>query len=102
MATEGASASAPPPTWPGLLSTLLRREDLSSTETAWAMERVMLGEATPVQVAGFVTALRAKGEAPAELTGLVQSMLAHARRISVEGPIVDTCGTGGDRAHTVN
>ena len=62
----------------------------------------MLGEATPVQVAGFVVALRAKGEAPDEVTGLVRAMLALASRITVEGPAVDTCGTGGDRANTVN
>ena len=62
----------------------------------------MLGEATPVQVAGFVVALRAKGEAPDEVTGLVRAMLAVASRFTVEGPAVDTCGTGGDRANTVN
>jgi anthranilate phosphoribosyltransferase len=66
------------------------------------MEQVMLGEATPAQLAGFVTALRAKGESPAEVGGLVAAMLAHAERIDVPGPAVDTCGTGGDRAHTVN
>ena len=62
----------------------------------------MLGEATPVQLAGFVVALRAKGESPEEVAGLVSTMLAHAQQIDVPGPIVDTCGTGGDRAHTVN
>lgn len=88
--------------WPSLLSALLRREDLSEQDTTWAMEQVMLGEATPAQIAGFVMALRSKGEAPAELTGLVSAMLAHAERIDVPGPLVDTCGTGGDRSHTVN
>ena len=62
----------------------------------------MQGEATPAQVAGFVVALRAKGETPGEIAGLVDAMLAHARRISVPGVAVDTCGTGGDGAHTVN
>jgi anthranilate phosphoribosyltransferase len=66
------------------------------------MEQVMVGEATPVQVAGFVVALRAKGESAAELGGLVRTMLEHATRITVPGVTVDTCGTGGDRAHTVN
>lgn len=92
----------PAPTWPGLLTALLRGEDLAAGDTAWAMEQIMLGEATPVQVAGFVVALRAKGEAPDEVSGLVGAMMAHAERISVPGPVVDTCGTGGDRAHTVN
>ncbi len=90
------------PTWPGLLSTLLGGTDLTAADTAWAMEQVMLGEATPVQVAGFVVALRAKGESPDEVTGLVRAMLDAAARISVAGPAVDTCGTGGDRANTVN
>jgi anthranilate phosphoribosyltransferase len=85
-----------------LLAALLQRSELSSDDTAWAMEQVMSGEATPVQVAGFVVALRAKGESPTEVAGLVATMLAHAERIDVPGPIVDTCGTGGDRAHTVN
>jgi anthranilate phosphoribosyltransferase len=92
----------PAPTWPGLLTRLLGGRDLAAADTAWAMEQVMLGEATPVQVAGFVVALRAKGEAPDEVTGLVQAMLAVASRFTVEGPAVDTCGTGGDRANTVN
>ena len=88
--------------WGGLLTTLLRGEDLAADDTAWAMEQVMVGEATPVQVAGFVVALRAKGESAAELGGLVRTMLEHATRITVPGVTVDTCGTGGDRAHTVN
>ncbi|HEX6920618.1 MAG TPA: anthranilate phosphoribosyltransferase, partial [Actinomycetes bacterium] len=92
----------PDPTWPGLLSALLRGEDLAAGDTGWAMEQVMLGEATPAQVAGFVVALRAKGESPDEVSGLVAAMLDHAVRIEVPGPAVDTCGTGGDRAHTVN
>ena len=49
------------PTWPGLLNRLLAREDLPASDTAWAMREVMLGEATPSQIAGFVVALRAKG-----------------------------------------
>jgi len=89
-------------TWPVLLSALLARQDLSAADTAWAMEQVMSGEATPAQVAGFVVALRSKGESPDEVAGLVETMLRHATRIEVPGPAVDTCGTGGDRAHTVN
>jgi anthranilate phosphoribosyltransferase len=66
------------------------------------MNQVMSGEATPAQVAGFAMALRAKGETADEVDGLVHAMLDHALRVTVEGPAVDTCGTGGDRAHTVN
>ena len=57
------------PTWPGLLTRLLRREDLSAEDTRWAMREVMTGEATPAQVAGFLVALRAKGESPEEVSG---------------------------------
>ncbi len=66
------------------------------------MGQVMDGEATQAQVAGFAVALRAKGEAPAEVAALVDAMLARSRAVDVSGPLVDTCGTGGDRAHTVN
>jgi anthranilate phosphoribosyltransferase len=88
--------------WPTLLNALLRGDQLSSDDTAWAMGEVMSGAATPVQIAGFVIALRAKGESAAEMDGLVRAMLDHAHRIEVPGPIVDVVGTGGDRAHTVN
>ena len=66
------------------------------------MGEVMAGEATPVQVAGFLVALRAKGETPAEVAGLVEVMLAEAAEVVVTDRVVDTCGTGGDRANTVN
>jgi anthranilate phosphoribosyltransferase len=66
------------------------------------MAEVMAGDASPVQVAGFAVALRAKGETAAEVAGLVASMLAAAAPASVEGRVVDTCGTGGDRSNTVN
>ena len=93
------------PTWPDLTAALLRREDLGSTQTAWAMDRVMSGDASPVQLAGFLVALRAKGETAAEVVGLVEAMLAHAATVELPtslGPTVDTCGTGGDRSNTVN
>jgi anthranilate phosphoribosyltransferase len=88
--------------WPALIGALLRGEHLTSTDTAWAMGEVMAGEATAAQVAGFVIALRAKGETPDEVAGLVQVMLARAAPVSVPGRVVDTCGTGGDRSNTVN
>ena len=66
------------------------------------MGEVMGGEATPAQVAGFVVALRAKGETPEEVAGLVEVMLAEAAPVSVAQRVVDTCGTGGDRSNTVN
>lgn len=92
--------------WPHLLTALLRGEELSTADTAWAMGEIMAGSATPVQVAGFAVALRAKGETPAELAGLVEAMLSAATRLELpeetRAEAVDVVGTGGDRAHTVN
>jgi len=90
------------PSWPEVLSALLRGESLAADVTAWAMDEVMNGDATTAQIAAFAIALRAKGETPDEVGGLVRAMLAHAHRLTVDGVAVDTCGTGGDRAHTVN
>lgn len=96
------AAPGAPPTWPGLLTSLLAGQDLTSADTAWAMGQVMNAEATPVQVAGFLVALRAKGETVGEVRGLAEEMLRHAVRIEVAEPSLDIVGTGGDRAHTVN
>ncbi|MBO1413949.1 anthranilate phosphoribosyltransferase [Streptomyces sp. FH025] len=89
-------------TWPDLLAALLKGEDLDRASTAWAMDRIMSGEASPVQVAGFMVALRAKGETVDEIAGLVDAMYAHAEPLHIPGPAVDIVGTGGDRAKTVN
>jgi len=88
--------------WPGVLSALLARQALTRDEASWAMAQIMDGDATPAQVAGFAIALRAKGETADEVSGLVATMLSRAARIAVEGSAVDTCGTGGDRSHSVN
>jgi anthranilate phosphoribosyltransferase len=88
--------------WPTLLSTVIAGRSLSSADTTWAMNEIMTGAATPVQIAGFAVALRAKGETTDEITGLVRAMLDHAAPLRIDGPAVDTCGTGGDRAATVN
>ena len=66
------------------------------------MNEIMGGNATDVQIAGFLVALRAKGETVAELTGLVDSMVANARQVRIEGQTLDIVGTGGDRQNTVN
>jgi anthranilate phosphoribosyltransferase len=93
-------------TWPNLLGALLRDEELSTEDTAWAMGEIMAGSATTAQIAGFAMALRAKGETPSEIAGLVQMMLANAARVELTDALradaVDVVGTGGDRAHTVN
>jgi len=93
-------------TWPELFATLLRGEELSTADTAWAMDEIMSGSASAAQIAGFALALRAKGETPAELAGLVEAMLARAVPVrlapDLRTDVVDIVGTGGDRAHTVN
>jgi len=100
---------------------LVRRVDLSETEARQVMEYIMVGEATPAQIAAFITALRMKGETVEEITGAAKAMRSMATRIEAKGPaialesnglnqaeetveetIVDTCGTGGDGANTFN
>ena len=96
--------------WPPLLLALMRGEELSTADTAWAMSEIMSGEATPVQVASFAVAMRAKGETAGEIAGLVEAMLDAATRVDLARVLgeesahdaVDVVGTGGDRAHTVN
>ncbi|MBB5156208.1 anthranilate phosphoribosyltransferase [Saccharopolyspora phatthalungensis] len=88
--------------WAGLLGSLVAGEDLAAEETAWAMDLIMSGEATPTRVAAFVVALRAKGETPAEVRGMADAMLAHARPLEITQRAVDVVGTGGDRSGSVN
>lgn len=88
--------------WADVLQELLRGDDLSPEVAGWAMDQILVGEATPVQVAGFAVALRAKGESVAELRGLSSAMLERATAISLPAEAVDVVGTGGDRANTVN
>ncbi len=97
-------------TWPALVVALVRGEELSTQDTAWAMSEIMSGSATPVQIASFAVALRAKGETAGEIAGLVEAMLAAAAQIDLAHLLgveaardaVDVVGTGGDRAQTVN
>jgi anthranilate phosphoribosyltransferase len=86
-----------------LIEKLQRRQDLSMEEAAAAMDEIMEGRAQPAQIAGLLIALAMKGERPAEVVGLARTMRARATRLSrrYDG-VFDTCGTGGDRAHTFN
>ncbi len=89
-------------TWPDLTTALLGGSDLSAEQTAWAMDEILAGAASPVQIAGFVVALRAKGETVDEITGLVDAMYQHAVPLELPGRWVDVVGTGGDRSMSVN
>ncbi|WP_030679520.1 anthranilate phosphoribosyltransferase [Streptomyces sp. NRRL B-1347] len=100
--TPAGGDTAAARSWPDVLNGLLDGRDQSADDTAWAMDRIMRGEATDAQIAGFAVALRAKGETVEEISGLVRAMYEHAHVIDVPGPSVDIVGTGGDGAKTVN
>ena len=70
-ATAPGTGATVAPTWPGLLGRLLRGDDLAEAEAAWAMDRMMSGEASPAQVAAFAVALRGKGETAEEILSLI-------------------------------
>jgi anthranilate phosphoribosyltransferase len=88
--------------WGQAITKLLNGESLTGEEASAAMGEIMEGAATPAQVAGFVVALRSKGETVDEITGLVETMRAYSLKVDVTDDVVDTCGTGGDRAGTFN
>ncbi len=90
------------PSWPGLIGQLIKGEPLTADAAAWAMNEIMEGAATPVQIAGFGVAMRMKGETPAEVDAMALALLSRAAPLSIPGRIVDLVGTGGDRARTVN
>jgi anthranilate phosphoribosyltransferase len=78
------------------------RRNLTEEEAASAMAEVFAGEATPAQLAAFLIALRLKGETVDEIAGMARVMRQHALRVQVDGPLLDTCGTGGDGRGTFN
>ncbi|HHV20539.1 MAG TPA: anthranilate phosphoribosyltransferase [Propionibacterium sp.] len=90
------------PTWPDLTTRLVGGFDLTGEQVQWAMGEILLGAASPVQVAGFAVALRAKGETVEELSAMADVMLEFATPITLDRDAVDVVGTGGDRANTVN
>src|SRR5918992_3179633 len=82
---------------------LVNRADLSEEETIDVINQIMTGEATPLQVASFLTALRMKGETVEEITGAPRVMREKAHRVQVGSKVVlDTCGTGGGQKSTFN
>lgn len=88
--------------WPGVITAVLDRRDLSVAEATWAMRQVMAGEATAAQLAGFLIALRAKGETVDEVVGFRDAILEAAQPLDVPAGVLDIVGTGGDRFGTVN
>jgi anthranilate phosphoribosyltransferase len=78
------------------------RRDLTEEEAGAAMRDILCGEATPAQLGAFLIALRLKGETVDEIAGMASVMREHALRVDVDGPLLDTCGTGGDGQGTFN
>jgi anthranilate phosphoribosyltransferase len=80
------------------------RHDLSASEAQAAMETILSGESSSIQIAAFLTALKMKGESVDELVGFARAMRKAARPVRVEGveALIDTCGTGGDGGSTFN
>src|SRR5262245_40902761 len=89
--------------FPALIDKLQRRQDLTVDEAASAMDEIMEGRAQPSQIAALLVGLSMKGERPAEIVGFARTMRGRATRLSRNhGELFDTCGTGGDGAHTFN
>jgi anthranilate phosphoribosyltransferase len=84
------------------IAKLVKCQSLTEAEAAAAFETIMRGDATPVQIAGFVIALRIKGETVEELTGFAKAARQMSTPIDVDGDLLDTCGTGGDGLATFN
>src|SRR4051812_37178469 len=76
--------------------------DLSEDEAAAVMEEIFSGEATPAQLSAFLIALRMKGESVDEIAGMARVMRDRALQVDADGPLLDTCGTGGDGTGTFN
>ena len=91
-----------PDLWPRTLQRLASHQALSADDAADVMRAIMTGDVTPAQAGGFLMALRTKGETVDELDGLARTALEFANPVSPPAPVLDTCGTGGDRSGTFN
>jgi anthranilate phosphoribosyltransferase len=85
-----------------ILARLSRREDLFDDDIAAALGEILEGRVGDVQAAGFIVALRTKGETEGELAALVRTMHRYSTAVEVDAGAIDTCGTGGDRSGTIN
>lgn len=85
------------------IAQLVQGQNLDAASAEAVMNQIMEGEATPAQIGGFLMALRMKGETIEEITGCARAMRNAAVKVqSRRADVVDTCGTGGDGAHTFN
>ena len=88
--------------WPTTLTDLLAGGNLSVDQATWAMSEIVSGNVASSQLAGFLVALRAKGETVDEVIGFRDAVLAHAVSLDVSSRALDIVGTGGDQHKTVN
>jgi anthranilate phosphoribosyltransferase len=92
--------------WPALIGELIAGRDLNRDQTGAALSDILLGDATPAQIAGFLVALRAKGETADELAGLLSVAMSEASIVPLTDDererCVDVVGTGGDGSHSIN
>jgi len=88
--------------WPSVLTDLSHRRALDGTQASAAMTAMMQGDATEAQIGAFLLGLRTKGETVEEMEALAGTMLSFAVPVRAPEPVIDTCGTGGDRAGTFN
>src|SRR4030042_4971675 len=84
------------------IGTLVERKDLTYEEAYFVMGEIMGGEATPVQIAAFLTALRLKGETADEIAGMASVMRAKSTPVKITGPAIDIVGTGGESSGSFN
>ena len=85
------------------IANVVERKNLTEDEMVSVMREIMEGEATPAQIAAFITSLRMKGETVDEITGAARVMREKALKVKTKASVViDTCGTGGDESFTFN
>ena len=115
MTNEPSASTAPSSTdvsllsdfggWPGTIGAVASGTDIVSDHARAAMASILAGEATPAQIAGFIVALRVKGETVGEMIGLVRGMLAASEPLTIPADAIDIVGTGGSahrRKHALN
>ncbi|MGI0038873.1 MAG: anthranilate phosphoribosyltransferase, partial [Nitrososphaera sp.] len=87
-----------------VLRKLVARAELTEQEVSATLDAILGGSVPESAIASFLVALAMKGETPAEIRSILQSVRRHATRIApnVAGPLIDTCGTGGDSIRTFN
>jgi anthranilate phosphoribosyltransferase len=90
--------------WAAVFGALTAGDDLSGAQASAALTEILNGDASPAQIAAFMVALRMKGESVEEMSAMLATLLSFAEPLPLPAGIdvVDTCGTGGDRSHSIN